>query len=362
MSYRILQVIDKLSTGGAERVLVDLSNLIFKAGIYVEVLTLVSPGELHQFLSPDIPFRCIGRKKKFSLKSMYKVHVHCKSFDIIHVHLRYNFRYISLVKILFFGKYKILHHDHFGDIEKETSIPFGLAFFSKLNPFYIGVSRHLIDWARVKLNLPPQNTWLLPNIIVRSSSPKQQVKRNNPVEILVVSNFRHSKNLVFLIQLLSELKTHLPIRVTIVGKVADQQYYQSIIDLISANELSSLVAIDTSRDEIQGIIHQFDLAIHTADQESGPLVLIEYLAHHLPFVAYKTGEVSDQLKDFFPQFFVEDFVVANWINRIVENLKENKNLESEMENVFNKYFSGEKYLSSVCTIYKSIHSVDERQG
>ena len=44
--YKILQVIDFLHVGGAERVCVTLSNLLFKAAHEVAVLILVNDGEL----------------------------------------------------------------------------------------------------------------------------------------------------------------------------------------------------------------------------------------------------------------------------------------------------------------------------
>lgn len=354
MNYKVLHVIDKLSVGGAERVLIDQVNLLRKKGISVAVATLVDRGELFEYLNNEIPYFNLKRCRKLDFVAAIRLHALCNQFDLIHVHLRYNFRYVSLVKFLCQGKYKVIHHDHFGDIEKDTQVPFGIKFFSKLNPYFIGVSKQLIEWAYEKLNLEPKTVWLLPNIVVRNSKPLPRTKSNDKVRFLIVSNFRASKNLTFAIELIEALKMKLDFHVDLIGQISDLNYYNSVLDLIAQKKLQQILEIKTTVKSIQSTLASYDLAIHTADQESGPLVFIEYLGHHLPFVAFKTGEVSTQLSISFPEFFMSDFELNHWTERIVAVLKQGNDQEEKMESVYNTLYSGDSYCNSTIAIYESI--------
>ena len=47
---KILQIIDTLDIGGAERILVNITNLLFKRGLDVSVLTTLTNGPLAEDL------------------------------------------------------------------------------------------------------------------------------------------------------------------------------------------------------------------------------------------------------------------------------------------------------------------------
>ena len=100
--YKILQVIDFLHVGGAERVCVTLSNLLFKAAHEVAVLILVNDGELANSLDKNIPIIRLKRQHKYSLGTMYKCAKILRDYELIHVHMRHNYRYIQFIKKVFF--------------------------------------------------------------------------------------------------------------------------------------------------------------------------------------------------------------------------------------------------------------------
>ena len=69
---KILHVIDVLDVGGAECVLVDLSNILYENGVNVSVCTIVKPGDMADKLNNGIEHYNIRRKTKFSLLKMYQ--------------------------------------------------------------------------------------------------------------------------------------------------------------------------------------------------------------------------------------------------------------------------------------------------
>jgi glycosyltransferase involved in cell wall biosynthesis len=349
---RILQVIDQLNVGGAERVLVDISNILHARGHSIEVLTLVQAGKLSAQLHTGIPIINLNRRTKLNIRLLYRCHRICSNYDVIHVHLRYNFRYVALARWLFGGEYRILLHDHFGDIEKDKNIPFGLSFFLKRNAWFAGVSKPLAEWALQVVGVKPKNTFLLSNIIVRRQVPdikeRDQTKR---LKLLHVSNFREAKHHSFAIDLIKSLKNQIAIDVHFIGQVIDPLYYAKLNEKIDLNDLSTTIQVYHDCEDVQVLMNDFDLAFHTAYQESGPLVLIEYLAQQLPFIAYKTGEVATQIQEIIPDFFMDDFNADHWIDRIKVVLKKRDSYKPQMATAFNSLYSSEAYYKKCINIY-----------
>lgn len=354
---RILQVIDQLNVGGAERVLVDLSNILYEHGHSIEVLSLVRPGKLRDQLHYSIPFLNLDRINKFNFITLYRCHLVCSRFDIVHVHLRYNYRYVALAKWIFRGKYLLVLHDHDGEL---NNLPIGLKFFLRRNGWYLGVCKPIVNWAIKNAKLEQTHVYYLPNIVVKKETSISSTANASKIRIVLVSNFRTLKNHSFAIQLLTHLKCIFDIDVRFIGTISDENYLNSLVKLTKEVGLESSLIFDYNCDDVQGILNKYDLAIHTSFQESGPLVLIEYLAQQLPFVAYKTGEVATQIQQVIPEFFVEDFEIAHWIDRIKFVLENKDSFSPRMASAFESLYSSEAYYQKCLAIYNCMLHGEQR--
>lgn len=117
---KILQLIPNISGGGAERLVVDLSNQLVKDHD-ITLLTLYNPREDDLFrdqLSPQIETISLGKKVGFDFKILFKLYRAVKSIspDVIHNHLR-SFNYLMLC-IPFLDDISIIHTVH-NDAYKE---------------------------------------------------------------------------------------------------------------------------------------------------------------------------------------------------------------------------------------------------
>ena len=81
-NIKLIHLIDKLSVGGAERVLVDLCNIQNSNNIDVSVLTTVEPGDLIDDLNLGINRINLDRINKFSITKMYALSKIINQFDI----------------------------------------------------------------------------------------------------------------------------------------------------------------------------------------------------------------------------------------------------------------------------------------
>lgn len=340
---KILQIIDSLNVGGAERVFVDLSNLLYENKVDVSVLIFKQEGVLVKELNENLPQIKFKRKNKYSLITAFQLAKLVKNFDILHVHSRHNYRYVKLVSLVFNVTTKIVLHDHYGKIKIDKSIP--KFFNSYLKPkFYIGVDSELISFARNKLKVKNDFIFLLRNIVLKKDY-KSTLKKDNA--IVLVGNIKPVKNQLFAIRLLPYLKENL----TIIGNIQDQEYFTILKNEIKNLSLEKRVFFIHDCKDVQEHLSNYKLALNVSKSESGPLVLAEYLAQSIPFIAYQTGEIARILKPELPESFIDSFEIKDWLNQIK---KLPLNRRTDFTEIFNTYFSSITYIAKCKEIYQKI--------
>lgn len=338
---KVLQVIDTLNIGGAEQVFVDLTNSLSASGVHVEVMVFHKIGKLVEQLNESLQVHVLNRSSKLSLTKAYKAHQLCKKFEIVHVHMRHCYAYIKAVQLLFKGKYKIILHDHYGDIEINKSVPFRLRY--RLKPsYYIGVSHSLTNWAQNILKV--DKVYLLRNVFQPSDAVKYEQYTGN--KAIMIANIRKTKNIEFAIALCDKLGMELDIY----GNSTDAAYTEYLHSLIIGKRTIRIIegVLDFSE-----LYSNYSLGIHTAVSETGPLVLLQYLAYGIPFISYKTGEVAAVAADELPLHFVDSFDLAEWEERIA-GIKREGNITEKFKAVFEKNFNIENYRQKCLRIYQDV--------
>lgn len=341
---KVLQAIDRLNIGGAERVMLNITKLLISRNIETGVLLFNAGFPLDKDVDSKAKLFVLHRKNKFSLAKLYKAHQICGAYDIVHVHMRHCYVYIRLAKEIFGGKYKLILHDHYGNIGIDKSIPRGFNSFFKPQ-YYIGVSQDLVKWALNILKVEPGNVYLLANTILPNSKISAAVGHNKR-RAFIVSNIRPTKNIEFAISVFKKLNWEC----IIYGNKEDESYYQQIQGLIPGN---SKINIVQGKTDMSDIYANHAIAIHSAISETGPLVLLEYLANGMPFLAYKTGDVADTLATEIPMLFIDTLDANEWVKRIEEILKD-ETLPGKLISLFEKYFSPERYIDECLRIYEEI--------
>lgn len=340
MQLKVLQVIDRLEIGGAERVFLDLTHLLLNEKYTVDTLLISSRGSLYSSIDARAGKYFLNRKNKFSLFKLVECASICAKYQIIHVHMRHTYAYVKLAQLISFKKFTIIFHDHYNKID---IIPFFLKGLFKPT-FYIGVSQQLIEWAVSKLKIDRTKSFLLRNVIL----PTDNSVEMNFKDLVMVSNISPVKNIEFAIQLANTIRRNL----LIFGNALKTSYAENILDLI---EDSSHVEIVQKETDVQRFFGNFTLAIHTSFSETGPLVLLEYLSRGLPFLAYETGEVAHLLKKEIPECFIKQFDVNAWKTRM-QMLQENPPSPDKLMMLFNKYFGAKQYVQQCVVIYQQVAS------
>lgn len=343
---KVVCIIDNLNTGGAEQVFSDISILLL-GHISFDILLILPPkGEVY-ITPPAIRKIFLNRSNKFSLYSLWKCYLILRNYDVAHVHLRHTLRYILLVKFIFNVKVKIVFHDHHGSIDIDKSQPYWGYSFLKPDIF-IGVSNELNKWALDTWKLRPERVFTLINLPSERFLNKvyEDPTRLKSGTLVMVGNIKPVKNQLFAIRIAHQLG----ISLTLIGKNQHDEYGSEILTQIE--KLGSIEWIQNI-DDVSDLLQSYRLGIFCSKSESGPLVILEYLLCGLPFIAYKTGGISDVMSKYFPDFFVDTFEPQVWFDRITSLLKNPPEIDkSKVKKMLETEFNKENYRNKLMQIYE----------
>ncbi len=346
---KVLQVIDRLDAGGAERVMVDLSNILADNGHLVTSLAILNHGELGKFLNPEIAKVDLNRSGRFNLKKLKSLSVEANKHDIVHVHMRHNLKYVWLANKLFPIKAKIIFHDHYGKIAIDKSVSKTLAWALK-KVTYIGVSQELADWARQHVGMPSASVFHLTNIVIRKNAGPGALPTKNAKQLVMVSNIRREKNIEFALSIMKVLGVEDNANLTIYGKIVDEEYFKELKDMVSSFGINDHIRFIDDCIDIQSQLPKYNFGLHTAKSETGPLVLIEYLAQGIPFLTFNTGEVVQQIRSKLSSFILTSFEVLDWVNTL--RVHWDKSFRDELISIYQQQYSTEKYYQECLKIYQ----------
>ncbi len=336
---KVLHVIDRLAVGGAERVFVSLVNNLRNAGVAVKVLLFETGHQLEGELAADMID--LKRSNKYNLITLYKAYKICSRYDIVHAHLRHVHAYIKLSQVLFGGTYKLILHDHSG---VSGEVPFRLKGLFK-PAFYIGVYKQQLVWAIEKLHVGKPHAFLLNNTVANTIN---MVANSPSGSMMMVGNIRRVKNIEFAIALARQLNKKL----TVYGNVLDNDYYSELLNVIGGKDDVEIVQGVT---DLSKVYSKHSIAIHTSKQETGPLVLLEYMLAGVFFVAFKTGDVADTLYNELKDCFADSFEIDEWVNK-VNQFNDSQEQKEKLRELYLKYYSPEQVTDKCLQIYKSVHS------
>jgi len=353
---KILHVVDKLNIGGAEKVIADLMNMQYIEGMNVDLLVLLDAGPLAKTLNPKIKIFEMHRESKFSLDTMKKMELIMTTYDIVHIHMRHVFRYVMVAKMIYPFNSKIIFHDHSSNFKIDWKNRLH-KYFSKKVDQYILTSQEQSVWVDKFIGLNKNKMVLMENVILKKYNNCFMNTGINELRIILVSNFRRVKNIEFSIRLIRRLIQAYPnMRFDIYGVAVDKKYFHEICELKKKLDLDQYIDIITNQSDIQSVLCKYDLALHCSKHETGPLVLTEYLAYGLPFIAYRTGSVVERVFFYDKEMVIDNFEMERWVAKIT-NIYEKYNYKSERKKLIDFYkdvYSPKEYIKKCKKIYQTV--------
>lgn len=113
---RILQLINNLGSGGAEKLIAEFTPVMAQQGHYIEVLLLRKKGSIYieQLEKQGIKTTILSESSLYSIFHIWKIRQFiCKgNFDIVHVHIFPALYFAALATLLGIGKSKLCFTEH----------------------------------------------------------------------------------------------------------------------------------------------------------------------------------------------------------------------------------------------------------
>lgn len=302
----VLHVIDSLIPGGAERVLVNLVRGLTNTKLSIGVCVTRKETGLIDKDPLDVPIIILGRDKAWDWISITKFARYCVQHKVavLHAHGRGSTLFCSLIKLLLLSKIKVIMHDHYGDLRigAPTSVNLQVVM-RRLIDLYIAVDPLLHQWAVETIGVPEEKTMTLTNAVDLSQQVTNKAvprstfgKINQPLIGVIVANLRPQKNHLLLFHALARsevARNHL--HVLVVGGERDDEYSRMCRQNVLNLNLQDNISFFGSRTDIQNILSAADFGLLCSRSESGPLVLLEYMAAGLPFLCTQTGQIAQTL-------------------------------------------------------------------
>ena len=294
---RLTHAIDQLGLGGAERMLVDLANHAARDGHEVSVCITRSVRDRVPDLDPGIEVLVLERRRRFDAIATARLAgwLRSRQPEVLHAHGRSTYAYLAAMKQLRLHRMPILLHDHYGAIETDRHVPRWFRVWGRRHVAqYVGVSETLGDWARTTglldglIRVIPNGIDLSPYV----GPSAERVSSKGPLAGVMVAGLRWVKGLDVLLDALAQYCSAQPLHVSVIGSEADRAYVAECRRRIGDVAPQVTVALLGARADVPALLSNVDFAIHPARSESGPLVLIEFMASGLPFISARTGNIA----------------------------------------------------------------------
>ncbi|MEX0769030.1 MAG: glycosyltransferase family 4 protein [Microthrixaceae bacterium] len=308
---KVMMVTDSLQVGGAEQVAVDIANSLDRDTHQVYFCATRTDGLLRSSLREDVQVMVLERSATWDLVKLLKFgqYVRQQGIEVLHSHGRGTMKFVSLCKALGIVSAQHVFHDHFGRLHLDRSAGSGLKVpLQRGVDAYIGVESRLCHWAIKTVGLPPSKVNLVRSGVDLerfASAPAIDLRQEfdlgeGNLVLLMVANFRPQKDHPTLFRAIAELsKTEQEsLRLVVCGSTtADPAYFQGCRDMLQRLKIDHLVTTIGVRNDAPSLMAGADAGVFSSKNESGPLVILEYMASKLPFVATETGEIAHAVKD-----------------------------------------------------------------
>lgn len=305
---RIVQIIDSLDAGGAERMAVNYANSLAPTLAFSGLVATRAEGPLLSELDPKVGYLFLQKKKTVDLKAALRLKEYCRDNKINFLHAHSSSYFIALLTKMMLPRLRIIWHDHNGMSEflkqrPTTALKLASYFFSAI----IVVNNLLEIWA--KSNLKCKNVVYLPNFAAEPQvkfAGDFEMKGTAGKRILCLANLRPQKNHPMLLDVAALVKERFPDwTFHLVGKDFGDVYSATIKSRIIAENLQENVFLYGSVSDTHTAIVGCEISVITSVSEGLPVSVLECGAASKAVVVTNVGELASVVTDRTSGFVVE---------------------------------------------------------
>lgn len=289
---RVLQLIDSLEIGGAEKMAVNFANALNETIDFSGIAVTRKEGKLLESINNKANYLFLNRKKTLDFEAVSVLKAYCKENEIDYIQAHGTSFFIAFLLKLVYPRIHIIFHDHSGarsDQQLKNNRTLWLASFW-FNGIIV-VNQSLKNWAEQKLNC--KKVMYLPNFTSMDFRLiETTLKGTDDKRILCLANLRHPKNHLMLVEVAKKLKPiHPDWTFHLVGKDDNDSYSESLKKEIKKQDLQDSVFIYGQKSDTANIIQQASICVLTSSSEGLPVAILEYGMLEKAVIATNVGEI-----------------------------------------------------------------------
>ncbi|MFN7100365.1 MAG: glycosyltransferase, partial [Flavobacterium sp.] len=318
-SCRVLQIIDSLQAGGAERMAVQYANALAEKISFSGLVVTRLEGPLQKQLNSDVNYLYLKKKHSIDLKALWRLLQFVKKNKINTIQAHGTSYFFVVLLKCFCPRLQLIWHDHYGESEFLNQRP--RVVLKLVAPFFNGVvvvNQKLKLWCENVLKV--SNVLYLPNFAtVEVNQDKDTILHGIAGKrILCLANLRPQKNHFLLLKVAQKIQElHPDWTFHLVGKDFEDEYSKSLQQTIWELNLEKNVFLYGSKSDIGAIIKQAEIGILTSKSEGLPVALLEYGLYKKAVVVTDVGEVAAVVQSGQNGFLIATEDVAGFQNALL---------------------------------------------
>jgi len=283
---RILQVIDSLQPGGAEKMAINYANAWVNHSEQSFLIATNKGGALKAQISDQVTYKIYNRQLWNLVFVIFKILLFIKKnrIDTVQAHAS-SYKWAKFIKLCY-PKIIFIWHDHNGNrVSWPNNKNQHIIEYSKYFDFVFACNPELENWA--KNNLKVKNVFYIPNFAISEINEKVTFLKGDPNKrIVCIANWRHPKNHLFLIQAFHQSNiAKQGWSLHLVGKAYQDKYEQNVLNYIESQKVNNIFRYGMCTDT-NFILSQVQIGILVSTYEGFPVTLLEYgLAGLCPIVS-----------------------------------------------------------------------------
>jgi len=306
---RILQIINNLGSGGAEKLISEFVPVMRDRGVHVEVLLLQRNGSLYidHLERAGIKVTVLSESSLYSLKHIWSIRNYIRKgkFDVVHVHIFPSLYFAGLASLLGIGKSKLVFTEHSTHNNRRGKLLYQLIdkFIYSRYQVVIGITNEVTEKVKEHLNLKNIQYTTIGNGIDLSAfckpntlAPSQLYCNYSKYDriITMVGRFTEAKDQATLIRAIVKLPEYAHLLLLGEGPLRGEME-----ELVNSLDLGNRVHFLGFRSDIPDVLRISDIGVLSSNWEGMPLSAIEIMAAGIPFVGSRVPGIKDlvELKD-----------------------------------------------------------------
>lgn len=298
---RVLQLIDSLEVGGAERLALNYANSLSERIALSALVVTRREGILKNQLSSEVSYLLLNKKSALDFKSVFRLKSFVKQNKITIVHAHGTSFFTAVLLKLAYPKIKVIWHEHYGARANESIWNnLTLAVCSIFFSCTFVVNHQLEVW--MNKNLLTKKNYYIPNFASFDNNvlEKTILKSEEGKRIVCVANLKEPKNHITILRAFAKMNIkELGWSLHLIGKDYNDDYSALLKEFINKNNLEKYIFIYDSKSDIKHILSQATIGILASTAEGFPVTLLEYGLAKLPVLSTNTG--------YCPMIIQEDF-------------------------------------------------------